>query len=194
VGEGDDAILFQQDHALKTPTSRWKAGTTVEDGPYEIRVPDGLPDGDYAWTIGLHTPEAGRAALEGPTDKTGRGLLGVIRVSDGGRSLRFTPEKSAETDRASASLASLNRENKVVDFGPMKTDGGVSIRKVGGEWVAHVVPRDRPFSLQLDTARFGEPTEIRADGGSSPRVVPTFDGRWMRLRLNGAKSYRWPAG
>ncbi len=192
-GAGDDDILFQQDHPLKTPISRWKAGSTVEDGPYEIRVPDGLPDGDYAWTIGLHAPETGRAALEGPTDGTGRNLMGVIHVSDGGRTIRFTPEKPAETDRGAASLANLNIENKVVDFGPVKTDGGVSIRKVGREWVAHLVPRDRAFSLQLDTTRFGKPSDIRADGGSSPRVAPTFDGRWMRLRPNGAKSYRWPA-
>ncbi len=194
VGAGDDAILFQQDHPPKVPTSRWKAGTTVDDGPYEIRLPDSLPDGEYAWTVGLHTPAAGRVALEGPTDRTGRNLLGVIRVADGGRTIRFTPEKVVETDRGAANLANLNRENKVVDFGPVKTDGGVSLRKVGGEWVGHVVPRDRAFSLQLDTARFGKPAEIRADGGSSSSIAPTFDGRWMRIRLNGAKSYRWPAG
>jgi len=118
----------------------------------------------------------------------------VIRVADGGRSIRFMPEKVVETDRGAANLANLNREGKVVDFGPVKTDGGVSLRKVGGEWVAHVVPRDRAFSLQLDTARFGKPAEIRAEGGSSSTIAPTFDGRWMRLRPNGAKSYRWPAG
>ncbi|WP_165073007.1 DUF5696 domain-containing protein [Paludisphaera rhizosphaerae] len=194
VGSDDREILFQQDHALTTPAPRWRPGTTVDDGPYTIKVPDNLPDGDYSWTIGLHAPGAGRAALDGPTDKAGRNLLGVVRVSDSGRTVRFVPEKPADGERSAINVVNLNRENKVVDFGPIKTDGGVSLRKVGGEWVAHVIPRERSFSLQLDTARFGKPTEVRADGGSSPRVETTFDGRWMRIKLNGAKSYRWPAG
>ncbi|AMV40723.1 DUF5696 domain-containing protein [Planctomyces sp. SH-PL62] len=194
VGEDDTKILFQQDHGLARPTTEWKAGTTVDDGPYTIRIPDVLPDGDYAWMIGLHTPSAGRVALEGPTDKTGRNLLGVVRVSDGGKTLRFKPEKDVATDRAAISLVNLNKEGKIVDFGPIKTDGGVSIRKVGNDWVAHVYPRDRAFSLQLDMTRFGKPTDVRAEDGSTPRVSPTFDGRWMRIKPNGARSYRWPAG
>ncbi|MDG3007836.1 DUF5696 domain-containing protein [Paludisphaera mucosa] len=193
AGAKEEDIRFQQDHGLATPTSKWKAGTTVDDGPYTIHVPDDLPDGEYAWTIGFHTPGAGRVTLEGPTDRSGRNILGVIRVAEGGKSLRFTPQKP-EADRAAVSLADLNKDGKVVDFGAIKTDGGVSIRKVGGEWVAHVFPRDRSFSLQLDATRFGKPAEIRADGGESPWVTPTFDGRWMRIKPNGAKSYRWPAG
>lgn len=194
VGGTDSQILFQQDHPLPSPTTRWKPGATVEDGPHAVRLPDGLADGDYAWTVGLHVPGGGRPTLEGPRDASGRGLLGVLRVADGGRTLRFIPQKDDPDGRAPDRLAGLNRDGKVVDFGPLKTDGGVSIRKEGADWVAHVYPRDRAFSLQLDTTRFGKPADIRAEGGSSPRVAPTFDGRWMRLRPNGARSYRWPAG
>ena len=36
-----------------------EARRTIKDGPHEIRVPESLPDGDYAWTIGLFTPVDG---------------------------------------------------------------------------------------------------------------------------------------
>ncbi|KAJ3057756.1 hypothetical protein HK102_010893, partial [Quaeritorhiza haematococci] len=118
VGGDDSEILFQQDHGLARPTTQWKPGTTVDDGPHAIRVPDDLPDGDYAWTIGFHVPGAGRVALEGPTDESGRNLLGVVRISEGGKALRFIPEKAPPADRAAIHRVNLNLEGKIVDFGP----------------------------------------------------------------------------
>ena len=40
LGNGrPDGIVFQQDHALPQPTSQWRAGTRIVDGPYEFSVP-----------------------------------------------------------------------------------------------------------------------------------------------------------
>ncbi len=193
-GGSDSEILFQQDHAAGSPTGRWRPGSTMADGPHAIAVPRDLPDGDYAWTIGLHAPAAGRAALEGPVDRTGRNLLGTLHVRDAGGSLTFTPEAGAGPDRLAVSLANLNRENKVVDFGPIRTDGGVAIVRDGADWVAWTFPRDRPFTLILDSTRFGKPREVRSEGGAAGFQTPRFDGRWWRLKPNGARLYRWPAG
>ena len=59
--DGGEGIRFQQDHALATPTSQWKPGETVTDGPWNITVPADVASGDYLWTIGLY-PAGQRAA------------------------------------------------------------------------------------------------------------------------------------
>ena len=46
----------------------------------------------------------------------------------------------------------------------------------------------------LDSTRFGKPREVRCEGGSAGYQSPRFDGRWWRLKPNGARLYRWPAG
>ena len=40
MGNGrPDGIVFQQDHAVPQPTSQWRVGTRIVDGPYEFSVP-----------------------------------------------------------------------------------------------------------------------------------------------------------
>ena len=192
-GASESEILFQQDHALAVPTSRWRAGRTQADGPHEIRVPDNLPDGEYAWTIGLFTPTNGRLVLEGVQDGSGRIRLGTLRVSEGGRRIVFTPAQKTEDQRAALYREHVNQQGKVIDFGPVRTDGSVLIEREGSQWVAHTFPRDRAFTLLLDASRFGRPTEIRCAGGHSRTSVPIAEGAFWKLPLNGASQYQWNA-
>jgi hypothetical protein len=62
-GAQNEGIRFQNDHALPRPTSQWKAGETVSDGPHTIRIPDDVEDGDYKWMIGLFQPGGERLQL-----------------------------------------------------------------------------------------------------------------------------------
>jgi len=189
AGSGDEGIKFQGDHALKAPTSTWQPGTRAIDGPYTVKVPESMPDGEYEWTVGLWTPTAGRLGIEGPTDKFGRILLGVLHVR--GDDVSFEPEKGTGQDRMKLYSVDLNQDGKAVDFGSILTDGSVYVRREGPDWVLRAYPRDGKFLVVLDAARFGRPTSVQAVGGAAVRPV-AHGARW-RLPLNGARQYRWRA-
>ena len=172
--DGSENIRFQQDHALTKPTSRWADGETVTDGPWEISVPADAPPGDYVWTVGLYAPGGGRLTLQGQADAHSRIVLGTLHVASD--ALSFTP-----VPPAARTNAPVNSQNRVLDFGAIRTNGSVSVRREGRDWALRPFPRDRSFTVLMSAARFGH-----------PRSAPVVQG-WWRLPLNGAAVYRWPA-
>jgi len=193
AGAPESAILFQQDHALAVPTSQWRPGRTVKDGPHDLTIPADLADGEYAWTIGLFTPTEGRVSLEGAADGSGRIRLGTLQVSRGGLRITFIPERDPGDRRSAIYQEHLNQRGKVVDFGRVRTNGSVLIERAGSQWVARTFPRDREFTLLLSTARFGRPSEIHCVGDRSRVVAPAPEGTFWRLPVSGASEYRWDA-
>ena len=170
-----EGIRFQQDHALAQPTSHWKPGGMVSDGPWDITVPADAAPGDYLWTVGLSAPGGGRLALLGKSDAQNRIILGTLHVALDG--LTFTPIPPD----AAPPAASVNQSGRVLDFGAVRTNGSAFLRREGPDWTLRPFPRDRPFTLELSNARFGHPAATRVGGG------------WWRLPLTGAAVYRWPA-
>lgn len=74
-------ILFQNDHDPRPATSQWKVGR-VEQGPFRLRLPDGLP-ATVSVRMGLFRPGDGRRAwLRGPADDERRIRVGRL-VLDG---------------------------------------------------------------------------------------------------------------
>ena len=188
----DEGIKFQQDHPLPKPTSQWRRGEEVIDGEYTVSVPEGIPDGDYEWTIGLFAPGGGgRVNLEGAVDRHGRNLLGVLQVRDGGRLIRFLPERRTGEERLALYLQNLNAEGKVIDFGTVRTNGSVLIRRRGQGWELLALPRDADFVIDLNSARFLVPERVQCMDGDVPTSQPVSHGKWWRLRLCGARAYRW---
>ena len=186
-----EKIVFQGDHALPRPSSTWKTGETVSDGPHEIRLPDDLRDGDYDVRAGLFLPDAGRLTLLGRNDGENRIRLGTLHVRDGGRNISFEKEPPSADDEETIYLHRLNLEGKILDFGDVRTDGSVLVRREGGEWVLRAMPRARDFWVELSAARFGRPDSVRCVGGSAPTTTTQGSGDWWRLKLNGAREYRW---
>ncbi len=172
-GDSDD-IKFQQDHTLSVPTSQWKSGQTVTDGPWDITVPDNIAPGDYKWTIGLFQPGSSRLTLQGTSDSQSRIILGTVHVSPAG--VTFTPQTDLPSNKAP-----VNSTSRVLDFGPVRTNGSVFLKRVGADWVLQPFPRDRPFTIQLSAARFGHPAGVKVVHG------------WWTLPLTGAPTYHWPA-
>ncbi|MBM4047393.1 MAG: hypothetical protein FJ279_19985, partial [Planctomycetes bacterium] len=85
--EGREHIAFQDDHALPRPSSAWKPGEVVADGPRTVEVPAKF-GGNVEWLIGL-TGAGGRAELTGLTSANGRHHLGTLRLE--GDRVSFTP-------------------------------------------------------------------------------------------------------
>lgn len=187
----DEGIVFQQDHGFATPTSRWERGATFRDGPYTIQAPANVADGDYSWTIGLVGSGGGRVSLTGVDDGHGRIRLGVLRVR--GDQVTFQPETGTGEEKLAWYTRNVNAEGKIVDFGAVRTNGSVLVRREGGQWVLRAMPRDGKFAVELSRERFGAPAAVRCEGGAAPTVSPTASGAFWKLELNGAKTYSWPA-
>jgi hypothetical protein len=184
-------ISFQNDHALPRRTSTWKTRETLSDGPHDIRLPDGLPDGDYGVRIGLYLPEVGRLTLQGRNDGQDRIRAGTLHVRDGGQHITFETELPAADRDDDIYQHRLNLTGKMLDFGDVRTDGSVLVRREAGEWVLRSLPRTRDFFIELNGERFGQPASVRCVDGSAPAVTPLVRGDWWQLKLNGAREYHW---
>jgi hypothetical protein len=189
----NSVILAQQDHSVSSRSSQWSPGQSVADGPWKVTLPASLPDGDYAWLIGLFDPAAGgRAHLQGLDDGEGRIRLGVLRLANSGTVLSFTAATNAPSfDPAAWYGRHLNNGNQVVDFGDARTDGSALLRREGNTWVLQTWPRERSLTLELSKSRFGQPAKVQCIGGAAAEVTPMPDGPRWRLPLNGASQYRW---
>ncbi len=183
-------ISFQNDHRLPRPSSTWKTGETLADGPHAVRLPEGLSDGDYGVRIGLFSKEGGRLALQGHNDGQNAIRLGTLHVRDGGQKITFEAEAASNGDD-DLYQHRLNLAGQVLDFGDVRTDGSLLVRREAGEWVLRALPRAGDFLIELSAARFGHPASVRCVEGSAPAVTPPVRGDWWRLKLNGAREYRW---
>lgn len=184
-------IFFQNDHSLPRPSSTWKAGETLRDGPHDIHLPGDLPDGDYGVRIGLYLPEVGRLALQGRNDGQNRIQVGTLHVREAGWNITFEPELPPPDNGDDIYQHRLNASGKILDFGDVHTDGSVLVRRENGEWVLRALPRMREFFVELNTARFGCPTSVLCVNGSLPTETPQAHDDWWRLKLNGAREYHW---
>jgi hypothetical protein len=87
-----DAIKFQNDFVPDPALSAWAPGE-VKQGPFTVKVPDGL-SGTFQVRLGLFDPESGqRARLAAGQDGQNRVTLGQLTVAADG--IRFAPAQAA---------------------------------------------------------------------------------------------------
>ncbi|QNN21978.1 hypothetical protein HED60_06730 [Planctomycetales bacterium ZRK34] len=180
-GNRPGRIQFQQDHTPNAPT----------DGPYEITLPDDLEDGVYLWETGLFQrgKGGGRLPIDGYHDEGNAIRLGVLNVRDSGKAISYTPIPDLPP-RSSWYTRHINLDNRIVDFGPIRTDASVFLQRQGKQWTMRTLPRERAFTVQFRTAELPMPKTVTTDTGQTIR--PTPDGDWWSFPLVGAKLYSWP--
>ncbi len=148
-------IEFQQDHVLPAPTSAWRKGDVITDGPYEVHVPEDGFD-SYDVLIGLYRD--GRVALKGAQTPDDRILIGRLAVErENGRIAGIAlADAGGEEQRDAAERADftahLNPPGTRIDFSAIATDGSVKVAKGEGALTIFPYPRDRAFSVELDLA------------------------------------------
>ena len=150
---GADHIVFQGDHNLTKPTSQWRPGEVIVDGPHELVVSDAFDS--YDLTIGLH--QGKRVELQGLEDGFNRIVLAKLQVArQAGRITGITADKidPASHPRAVREAADFtahtNPPGTWLDFGPVATDGAVKINRNPDSLVIYPYPRERKFGVSLD--------------------------------------------
>lgn len=147
------AIVFQQDHAPPIPTSQWRKGQIIVDGPYEITVP-AQPFDSYDIVIGLY--KGPRVSLKGVEESEGRIFLGRMLVTrEGGKVTKVALadyQEAAKTYRQPRAdfTAHMNPAGTTVDWGKIATDGSVKVNRGDRSLVVFPYPREREFSVALD--------------------------------------------
>jgi hypothetical protein len=156
AGAEPDRIVFQQDHPLPKPTSRWHKGDRIVDGPYTFQLPDKMDGGTLV--IGLH--KGRRVPLKGAQQGDNRiELARCSFVRKEGKIIDVRAEKVAVTPAASDGLAAdfrarLNPPGTWINFGKVATDGSVMIRRESDGLVLYPYPRERRFRVSLDVKAF----------------------------------------
>jgi hypothetical protein len=102
-------------------------------------------------------------------------------------------ERGSETEWVEKNL---NASGAVVDFGVIKTDGCVLLRKEGSDYVLTAFPRTADFTLLMNASAFRAPFSVESIEGQEKETRPEAvdGGEWWRLPLNGALEYRFPGG
>jgi hypothetical protein len=160
-------------------------------------VPESARD-HVAWTIGLWNP-GGRVWLHGQQDSTGRIVLGELKVAADGN-VTFTPSTRDDATRAAGEQErNMNPQKKMADFGAVKTNGAVFIRREGDALRLVPVPWEMPIEVVLRKggARngwplgvdFGRQLEVVVEGADRQHVKRWIvevagDGAAVSLRLD----------
>jgi alpha-L-fucosidase len=161
IAQRPDGIVFQHDHKPRENTRDWRANHIVVDGPYELPIPEGIPDGRYEVRVGLYDA-SGRLRLRGEDDGSMRYGIGVVIVH--GERIDFEPMEPKEPKGVKGRV---NLEGEKVDFGEVITNGMVVItteRRGEGYGIAIVAhPRDEAFEIGLRVGRIAKGLGIPPD-------------------------------
>ncbi|HPA17406.1 MAG TPA: hypothetical protein PLU30_06635 [Verrucomicrobiae bacterium] len=120
---------------------------------------------------GLYVPGPGgaRLVMAGPKDRGGRALCGRIGAAAGSKPsdvhLRWEPEVDPWFAKRQARL---NTGRKIVDFGPVATNGSFRMQFDGPQWCLIPLPESDPFEVRLRLDQLGA-------GGSKTVKVNAVD-------------------
>lgn len=90
-----EGIAYQNDHQPAVPTSQWKPGTLVADGPYTVEVPAEF-NGPADILLGMVGPNGDRLVFSNAISQGTRYKVGTVTVTDDGVSF-----EGADPGRAS---------------------------------------------------------------------------------------------
>ena len=145
------SIIFQGDHDLPKPTSQWRPGDVIVDGPHELAISDRF--NTYDLTIGLYKND--RVRLQGLDEGGNRIILASLKIGkEAGKITSIVAEKPTATPQAVPPEADFkahtNPSGTWIDFGAIATDGAVKINREQDRLVIFPYPRERAFRVSLD--------------------------------------------
>jgi hypothetical protein len=164
-GPNMEKIVGQQDHGLPVPTSQWRKGQVITDGPHEFDLPDDAFT-SYDLVTGLY--KDARVQLKGVQAGGGRIMLARLLVTREGGQVTgvklggFQDVIDAQAPHADFG-ARLNPAGTWADFGALATDGSVKVNRGGSALTVFPYPRERAFGIALDLGELaGQPVDPAA--------------------------------
>jgi hypothetical protein len=183
-----EQIVFQQDHYPAKPTSQWRKGETIVDGPYVIGIP--AKENAYDLAIGLYKER--RVLLLGEKDATDRILIAHLALERQGDKItkitaeKVTPAAHPKDPHKADFAARLNPPGTWIDFGAVATDSSVKINREPKQLVLFPYPRDKVFRVTLDMKALAPAADL-----SALKVHALAAGTCKDL---GPANFRWKGG
>jgi len=151
-------------------------------GAFETTLEATLPsdvtaNDEFMVRLGLWNPSTGaRAPLDGPQNNA-RALAGKLRVEfeRGHPTVTYTPQEPQPG--STEHEARRNETGKLIDFGPVITNGTFRLVHGGTEWTLTPLPNSRPFEVILKLGELGAKTTqvmgitARSRDGKSTRAL-----------------------
>ncbi len=115
----------------------------------QASLPTDAADGaSYSIRFGLFDPKGGARFPIASTSDNGRVKGGVISLRGG--VLSYAPE----VDKTEAEMAArLNREDKILDFGPLSTNGALRLSYASSTWSLMPLPNSGAFTVSLNLSK-----------------------------------------
>jgi hypothetical protein len=187
-GASNAMIAGQADHALPKPTSTWRAGEAIVDGPHVVEFPANY--NDFEIVIGLYSRK-GRLQMKGTDHDGHRYLIGVVNIADGKGQLGDLAAASAKYDEEIAKAdfsRNMTQPGTWIDFGALATDGSLKVNRGKDRLVVYAYPRGRRFTVELDAKALGltqAPNKIQALKPLSDEVLQDipFERHGTRIRF-----------
>ncbi len=161
-------------------------------GTYQSTAEASLPadaaaGASYSIRFGLYDPKSGARFPLASASENSRVKGGVVSLRNG--ALSYAPEAEQAQDELAARL---NRADKVLDFGPLATNGALRLSYASSTWTLMPLPDSAAFTVRLNLPRLGASgrqvarLEARSEGGASSE---------LKFQASGASaSFEVPAG
>ena len=185
---GSGALAGVVSGGLSVPTSSWSVGDKVVDKVLTYWLPSNMADGVYDVRVGLYQGSQ-RALLFGNNDGTQRYTVGKITIANNGTNISFAPVATSINNPDPR----LNSAGSVVDFGPVRTDGMVTLRQItnsgSNTLQLSAYPRSRDVVVQFNPHSVPAPASLTCDNGDV--LTPTFTQGYWQVNLRGRKYCSW---
>ncbi len=165
-----EGIIFQNDHRPPRPTSQWRPGMVLTDGPFTLSVPKSCRQNRLDILIGLF--KRGRVKLQGVSAGSSRIAIGRLLITR--RNGKITnlalggiDDLRREQERKQKRFVErMNVAGKKIDFGPAATNGSFKLLLRSRGFDLLPFPRDKRFDVELNLAALGLPRDA-----SQARIV-----------------------
>jgi hypothetical protein len=185
---GSDALAGVVSGGISIPTSSWSVGEKVVDNVLTYWLPSTMADGVYDVRVGLYQGSQ-RAFLFGNNDGNQRYTVGKITIANHGANISFVPVAITISNPDPR----LNSAGNVIDFGPVRTDGMVTLQQItsaGGQTLQlSSYPRSRDVVVQFRETSVAAPASLTCDNGEV--LTPSSTGGYWQVDLRGHKYCSW---